>query len=218
MPHPSFSKSAGAVEMESQNAVSGTLASSSTPLAGINGPADDGAPHPKWEWATSRIHQRRELCDQRARSHDSGAVFWQRWAAPLSWLTAVLALFTGLSVVANIMSIATVLSILTAVVAATVAAFQPLEAAKSHRAAATAYERLARKLDDVEALDLGDKKQQIPPEKIDPVRAEIAELEEELNAIELSHPPVSSFKQQAAPPSEVGQSQVAHLKRHIVNR
>jgi hypothetical protein len=127
-------------------------------------------------------------------------------------------LFTGLSVVANIMSIATVLSILTAVVAATVAAFQPLEAAKSHRAAATAYERLARKLDDVEALDLGDKKQQIPPEKIDPVRAEIAELEEELNAIELSHPPVSTFKHHPAPLSDLGHLPPSNFKHHIVNR
>ena len=108
----------------------------------------------------------------------------------------MLAALSALSVVANVIVAAMVLSILTAIAAATVAAFQPSEAAKSHRAAATAYERLARKLDDVEALDLGDCKQQIPPEKIDPVRSEIAKLEEELNSIELSHPPVSSFKNQ----------------------
>jgi hypothetical protein len=43
-------------------------------------------------------------------------------------------------------------------------------------------------------LDLGDCKEQIPFAKVDPVRTEIAKLEEELNSIELSHPPVSSFK------------------------
>ena len=205
--------------MESQSVVPGNLASSGSPLSGISMPADDGAPHPKWEWATSRIHQRRDLCDQRALAHDARAVFWQKWAAPLTWLTAVLAALTGLAVVANMNFAATTLSILTAIVAATVAAFQPAEAAKSHRAAATAYERLARKLDDVEALDLGDGKQQIPPEKIDPVRTEIAKLEEELNAIELSHPPVSSYKQPTErKPVELGHSPVANFKHHIANR
>jgi SMODS and SLOG-associating 2TM effector domain len=205
--------------MESQSAASPNHASSGNPLAGISALAGDGAPHPKWEWATTRIRQRRELCDQRALAHDARAVFWQRWAAPLTWLTAVLAALTGLSVVAGMTLTATVLSILTAVVAATVAAFQPAEAAKSHRAAATAYERLARKLDDVEALDLGEGKQQIPPDKIDSVRTEISKLEEELNAIELSHPPVSSFNHQAeARPMELGHSPIANFKHHIATR
>jgi hypothetical protein len=160
----------------------------------MSGAGGDGAPHPKWEWAASRVRQRRDLCDQRARAHDSRAVFWQKWAAPLAWGTAVLAALSALAVVANVSLAAMVLSILAAIAASTVAAFQPSDIAKSHRAAATAYERLARKLDDVEALDLGDCKEQIPVEKIDPVRTEIAKLEEELNSIELSHPPVSSFK------------------------
>jgi hypothetical protein len=88
----------------------------------------------------------------------------------------------------------------------TVAAFQPSDIAKSHRAAATAYERLARKLDDVEALELGDCKEQIPVEKIDAVRTEIAKLEEELDSIELSHPPVSSFKQH----KELNSTELSH--------
>jgi hypothetical protein len=144
--------------------------------------------------AASRVRQRRDLCDQRARAHDAKAVFWQKWAAPLAWGTAVLAALSALAVVANVSLAAMVLSILAAIAASTVAGFQPSDIAKSHRAAATAYERLARKLDDVEALDLGDCKEQIPVGKIDPVRTEIAKLEEELNSIELSHPPVSSFK------------------------
>jgi hypothetical protein len=204
--------------MESQNAVSGNHASPSVPLAGISVPADDGEPHPKWEWATSRIHQRRELCDQRALEHDTRAVFWQKWAAPLTWLTAVLAALTGLAVVASMIFLATLLSILTALVAAAVAAFQPSDAAKAHRAAATAYERLARKLDDVEALDLGDQRQQIPPEKIDPVRTELAKLEDELSAIELSHPPVSSFAHRPEPPADLGHSPVANFKYRIGTR
>jgi hypothetical protein len=180
--------------MESQSAVLGNPSSSDGIPSAISGAAGDGAPHPKWEWAASRVRQRRDLCDQRARAHDAQAVFWQKWAAPLAWGTAILAALSALSVVANVSLLAMVLSILAAIVASTVAAFQPSEIAKLHRAAATAYERLARKLDDVEALDLGDCKEQIPFAKIDPVRTEIAKLEEELNAIELSHPPVSSFR------------------------
>ena len=201
--------------MESQHAVSGNPSASSSPLIGIALPMDDGAPHPKWEWATGRIHQRRELCDQRALAHDARAVFWQKWAAPLTWLTAVLAALTGLTVVASMTLLATLLSILTALVAATVAAFQPSDAAKAHRAAATAYERLARKLDDVEALDLGDKKQQIPVDKIDPVRTELAKLEDELNAIELSHPPISRYGHQTERTPDLGQFPVANLKPRL---
>lgn len=201
--------------MESQNAALETPSASGIPLVGLNVPADDGAPHPKWEWATGRIHQRRELCEQRALAHDARAVFWQRWAAPLTWLTAVLAALSGLSIVANMNFLATLLSTLTAVLAATVAAFQPSEAAKAHRAAATAYERLARKLDDVEALDLGDRKQQIPIDKIDPVRAELAKLEEELNAIELSHPPISSFGHRTERATTLGQLPAANLKPRL---
>jgi hypothetical protein len=180
--------------------------SGGTPTA-ISGAAGDGAPHPKWEWAASRVRQRRDLCDQRARAHDATAVFWQRWAAPLAWGTAILAALSALSVVANVSLVAMVLSILAAIAASTVAAFQPSDIAKSHRAAAMAYERLARKLDDVEALDLGDCKEQIPVEKSDPVRTEIAKLEEELNSIELSHPPVSSFKQH----KELDSTELSHL-------
>jgi len=205
--------------MESQSAAPGNLAASGNPVVGISALAGDGAPHPKWEWAASRIHQRRELCNQRALAHDARAVFWQRWAAPLTWLTAVLAALTGLAVVAGMIFAATMLSIVTAIVAATVAAFQPSEAAKSHRAAATAYERLARKLDDVEALELGESKQLIPPDKIDPIRTEVSKLEEELNAIELSHPPVSSYKHQPEPvkPRELGHSPITNFKHHISN-
>jgi hypothetical protein len=183
--------------MEPQSSILGNL-SPSAPLTVISGSPADGAPHPKWEWAATRVRQRRELCDERARTHDATAVFWQRAAAPLAWCTAVLAALSALSIVATVGVAAVLFSILTAIAAATVAAFQPSETAKSHRAAATAYERLARKLGDVEALDLGECVQHIPPEKIEPVRIEIAKLEEELNAIELSHPPVSSFKHSVA--------------------
>jgi hypothetical protein len=205
--------------MESQSVASGNLASSGSTAIGPSGFGSDGAPHPKWDWATTRIHQRRELCDQRALAHDTRAVFWQRWAAPLTWLTAVLAALTSLAVVAGMNYTATALSILTAVVAATVAAFQPAEAAKSHRAAATAYERLARKLDDVEALDLGEGKQQIPPDKIDSIRREVSKLEEELNAIELSHPPVATFNHHAdVKPMDLGHSPITNFKHHIATR
>jgi hypothetical protein len=170
------------------------LPSSGGPVATTHGSAEEGVPHPKWEWAVDRVRQRRDLCDQRARAHDDIAVFWLRWSAPLAWATAVLAALSALAVVASAGMPAIVLSVLAAIAAATVAAFQPSDAAKLHRAAAMAYERLARKLDDVEALHLGDSKQQIPPEKIDPLRTEITTLEEELNSIELSHPPVSAFK------------------------
>ena len=79
----------------------------------ISGAAGDGAPHPKWEWAASRVRQRRDLCE------------------------------------------------------------------------------------------------------IDPVRTEIAKLEEELNSIELSHPPVSSFKQhRGLNPMELSHSQAPNFKRH----
>ena len=179
--------------MEPQSAMLGNL-SSSGPLAVINGPAGDAAPHPKWEWAAARVRQRRELCDERAQTHDAIAVFWQRSAAPLAWGTAVLAALSALFVVAGFSIPAVIFSILTAIAGATAAAFQPSETAKSHRAAATAYERRARKLGDVEALDLGEGIQHIPAEKIEPVRTEIAKLEEELSSIELSHPPVSSSK------------------------
>jgi hypothetical protein len=200
--------------MESQSAGLGNLSSSGGPLTAASGSAEDGAPHPKWEWAASRVRQRRDLCDQRARAHDQKAVFWQKWAAPLAWVTAVLAALSALLVVANVGLPAMALTILTAIAAATVAAFQPSEAAKSHHAAATAYERLARKLDDVEALDLGDCKLHIPPEKIGTIRTEIAGLEEELNSIELSHPPVSSFKQGKEPNSlELGRVPAANFKR-----
>ncbi|MFL6547463.1 MAG: hypothetical protein ACJ8OJ_02150 [Povalibacter sp.] len=182
--------------MEPQSAMLGNL-SSSGPLAVISAPASDGAPHPKWEWAATRVRQRRELCDERARTHDAIAVFWQRSAAPLAWSIAVLAALSALSAVASVAIPAIIFSILTAIAAATAAAFQPSETAKSHRAAANAYERLARKLGDVEALDLGECIQHIPQEKIEPVRTEIAKLEEELNSIELSHPPVSSSKHHA---------------------
>jgi hypothetical protein len=187
--------------MGPQSAIVGNLSSSASPLTGISASVDDGAPHPKWEWAATRVRQRRELCDQRAETHDAIAVFWQKSAAPLAWCTAVLAALSALSVVASLSVPAMIFSILTAIAAATVAAFQPSETAKFHRAAATAYERLARKLDDVEALDLGECIQHIPPEKVEPVRTEIAKLEEELNSIELSHPPVSSSKHHAGPKS-----------------
>jgi hypothetical protein len=179
------------------SAILGNLSPSGGPLTMISGSAGDGAPHPKWDWAATRVRQRRELCDQRAQTHDAVAVFWQKSAAPLAWCTAVLAALSALSVVAGVSVAAMIFSILAAIAAATVAAFQPSETAKSHRAAATAYERLARKLGDVEALDLGECIQHIPPEKIEPVRTEIAKLEEELNSIELSHPPVSSSKHHA---------------------
>jgi hypothetical protein len=203
--------------MESQSAGLGNLSSSGAPPTGANGSADDGVPHPKWEWAASRVRQRRDLCDQRGRAHDEKAVFWQRWAAPLAWITAVLAALSALLVVANVGLPAMALSILTAIAAATVAAFQPSEAAKSHHAAATAYERLARKLDDVEALDLGDCKLQIPQEKIVPIRTEIAKLEEELHSIEQSHPPVSSFIQSKDPPNSLelsGRAPISNIKHH----
>jgi hypothetical protein len=202
--------------MDSQNAALGSPSASSIPaLVGINVPPDDGTPHPKWEWATSRIHQRRELCDRRALAHDAKAVVWQQWAAPLTWFTAVLAALSALCVVASMSLLATILSIVTALFAATVAAFQPSEAAKTHRAAATAYDRLARKLDDVEALDLGDRKQQIPAEKIDAVRAELVMLEDELNAIELSHPPISGFGHRVEESTVFGQLPVANLKPRL---
>jgi hypothetical protein len=202
--------------MESQSVGLANLSSSGGgPLKASNGAADEGIPHPKWEWAVGRVRQRRDLCDQRARAHDEIAVFWQRWAAPLAWATAVLAALSALAVVANASLAAMAFSILTAIAAATVAAFQPSDAAKAHRAAATAYERLARKLDDVEALDLGDCKLQIPSEKIDPIRAEIARLEEELNAIELSHLPVSGFKQRRElGPHELGRPPASNIKPH----
>ncbi len=199
--------------MESLNAGLGNLSSSGGALTALSGP-DESAPHPKWEWAASRVRLRRELCDQRARAHDAKAVFWQRWAAPLAWVTAVLAALSALLVVANVTLPAMVLSILAAIAAATVAAFQPSEAAKSHRAAATAYERLARKLDDVEALDLGDCKLHIPPEKIGAIRTEVAKLEEELNSIEQSHPPVSSFKPRQPDFPETNRSQASSFKHH----
>jgi plasmid stabilization system protein ParE len=200
--------------MDPHSAISGNPPSSGSALAAVSSAAGDAAPHPKWEWATSRIRQRRELCDQRAQAHDARAVFWQQWSAPLAWITAVFAALSAVAVVANIPLAATALSILTAIIAATVAAFQPSEAAKSHRAAATAYERLARKLDDVEALDLGDGKQQIPPEKIEPVRTEITKLDEELNSIELSHPPISSVKRHTYPYLGTGDE---HFPRRTVN-
>jgi hypothetical protein len=201
--------------MESQSAMVGNILPPGGSLAAINSSVSDGAPHPKWEWATSRVRQRRELCDQRAQAHDAIAVFWQRWSAPLAWGTAVLAALSAVSVVASVNIPAMVFSILAAVAAATVAAFQPSEAAKLHRAAATAYERLARKLGDVEALDLGECVHQIPPEKIDPVRTEIAKLEEELNAIELSHPPVSNAKHHTEPSSvAMGHLPAANYRNH----
>lgn len=201
--------------MESQGTGLVNLASAGAPPSAASSAADEGAPHPKWEWAANRVRQRRDLCDQRARAHDEKAVFWQKWAAPLAWATAVLGALSALLVVANVGVMAMALSILTAIAAATVAAFQPSEAAKSHHAAATAYERLARKLDDVEALHLGDCKLHIPPEKIDPIRTEIARLEEELNSIELSHPPVSSFKQSKEPYSrELGRTPASDFKSH----
>ena len=199
--------------MEPQSAMLGNH-SSSGPLAVISASTGDGAPHPKWEWATTRVRQRRELCDERARTHDAIAVFWQRSAAPLAWCTAVLAALSASSVVAGLAIPAMIFSVLAAITAATAAAFHPSESAKSHRAAATAYERLARKLGDVESLDLGECMQQIPPEKIEPVRTEIAKLEEELNSIELSHPPVSSSKHHSVVAS-VGQSHLpANFKQH----
>ena len=97
--------------MESQSAVLGNLSSSGGPPTAVSGAAGDGAPHPKWEWAASRVRQRRDLCDQRARAHDATAVFWQKWAAPLAWGTAVLAALSALSVVANISLAAMILSI-----------------------------------------------------------------------------------------------------------
>jgi SMODS and SLOG-associating 2TM effector domain len=200
--------------MDSHSAVSANHPSTGSALTGASTPAGDGSPHPKWEWAASRIRQRRDLCDQRAQAHDARAVFWQQWAAPLAWIAAVFAALSALSVVANITLAATALSILTAIITATIAAFQPSEAAKSHRAAATAYERLARKFDDVEALDLGDSKQQIPADKIDPVRTEITKLEEELNSIELSHPPVSSYQRHAYPYMSAADE---HYPRRTVN-
>jgi hypothetical protein len=199
--------------MESQSAGLGNLSSPGSPLA--NGAADAAVPHPKWEWAANRVRQRRELCDRRAQAHDQKAVFWQKWAAPLAWATAVLAALSALLVVANVGLPAMAVSILTAIAAATVAAFQPSEAAKSHHAAATAYERLARKLDDVEALDLGDCSLFIPQEKIVPIRTEIAKLEEEFNSIELSHPPVSSFMQgKEASAREPGRASASNIKYH----
>jgi hypothetical protein len=199
--------------MDPQSAMLGNH-SSSGPLTVISASTGDGAPHPKWEWATTRVRQRRELCDERARTHDAIAVFWQRSAAPLAWCTAVLAALSASSVVAGLAIPAMIFSVLAAITAATAAAFHPSESAKSHRAAATAYERLARKLGDVESLDLGECMQQIPPEKIEPVRTEIAKLEEELNSIELSHPPVSSSKHQSVVAS-VGQSHLpANFKQH----
>lgn len=201
--------------MESPSSVLANSSSSGGPTIASSGAAGDGAPHPKWEWAASRVRQRRDLCDQRAQAHDATAVFWQKWAAPLAWGTAVLAALSALAVVANVSLVAMILSIAAAIAASTVAAFQPSDIAKSHRAAATAYERLARKLDDVEALDLGDCKEQIPVEKIDPVRTEIAKLEEELNSIELSHPPVSSFRlHKELNPMELSHSPASSFKRH----
>jgi hypothetical protein len=184
--------------MDPHIVVSGNLSPVSA-LAGASTATADASPHPKWEWPAGRIRQRRDLCDQRAQAHDAKAVFWQRLAGPLAWATAVLAALTALAVVANLSVVAKVLSVLTAILAATIAAFQPSEAAKAHRAAATAYERLVRKLDDVDALLLGDWKQQIPTEQIEPIRTEITKLEDELNSIELSHPPISSFKRHAYP-------------------
>ena len=98
--------------MESQSAGLGNLSSSGGPLTAINGAAGDGAPHPKWEWAATRVRQRRELCDQRAQTHDAIAVFWQKWAAPLAWGTAVLAALSALSVVASVGVPAMIFSIL----------------------------------------------------------------------------------------------------------
>jgi hypothetical protein len=148
---------------------------------------------PKLEWAANRLSERRDLCRHRARDHDKKAVFWQQWATPLVWLTAVLAGLSGVTVVAEADLAAIILSVATALVAASNAALQPIENAKSHRAASVSYERLARKLDDTLILDMSgwEDGREMDPGSVEPTRVRIQELEEELNAIEQSHPPLS---------------------------
>jgi hypothetical protein len=145
-----------------------------------------------WGDVSQRLFTRRQLCEQRQTLHDQRAERWTRIATPLAWLTAVLAAVSGLSIVADYSVAAVILSIATAFVAATNAALNPADAARSNKAAATAYGKLGREIDDYAYFEIRTLENLIPEDRLETVRESLTKMEDELSAIEESHPPPAS--------------------------
>jgi hypothetical protein len=141
----------------------------------------------RWDWAWSRIIERRDLAQRRARIHGRRALWWQRAATPLAFVTAILAALSGLSIVSDSHRLAVGFGIATAVVAAINLALQPGETAKSHRAAAIGYERLARDIDDFWTFEGGEGV--LAPADAERVRKRLKAFDAQLEGIEQSHPP-----------------------------
>jgi hypothetical protein len=111
-------------------------------------------------------------------------------AEPLLWLAAVLAALSGLSVVADKGQAAQVLSIATAVVAATNAALNPTESARRHQAAAIGYRRLFRVLHAFLFFEIPNTAEPIPASYLKSMRERLDKLDEEIQALDESSPPL----------------------------
>lgn len=102
---------------------------------------------PQWADLATMAQKHSAECGYRADVHEQRAGRWQGLASPLLWLTAFLAGASGLSVLANFEVAANLLSVATVGVAATNAAFKPIETADRHKAASRSYASLSRRFE-----------------------------------------------------------------------
>jgi hypothetical protein len=136
-----------------------------------------------WEAIAYRLRERAAATEAQALQHDKYATRWRRIVAPFAWLTAALAALSGLSIVSTNETAALAFSIATALVAATNAAVDPAGTERAHRAAALAYDRLRRKLDDFAYFNVQDYELVLPADEVKKMRDQIGEFDEAFRQI-----------------------------------
>jgi hypothetical protein len=143
-----------------------------------------------WSGVSHRLYERAGFAQNSSSEHDKHAARWRVIATPLTWITAVLAALSGLSVVSNNDQAAIATSIATAIFAASNAALNPSGVARDHRIAALAYSRLRLKLDDFAYFTIGELDKPVPDQELTAVRSKLKEFDEELNRISDAAPGV----------------------------
>jgi hypothetical protein len=109
---------------------------------------------------------------------------WERWwrfmAGLLSWVTAALAAFSGVTALTSNEQVAMGLAIATALSAATNAALNPANLARINRTAALAYENMNGRLIDMLVFELTDEaNEKVPMDEVRKVRGELTRMNAE---------------------------------------
>jgi hypothetical protein len=106
--------------------------------------------------------------------------WWRTTAGILAWVTAVLAAFSGVTALTDNEQVAMSLAIATAFAAATNAAVNPANRARTNRTSALAYESMKSRIVDLLIFELtGDDEEKVPIDEVRKVRGELTRLDAE---------------------------------------